>query len=441
MNGLIYIEIMIIIVLIILNGIFALSEIAIITSRKMKLQKMSDDGNKNADIAIELADSPNQFLSTIQICITLIGILAGAFGVATVARALSGYFVGIPFLNQYGEAVAFIVVVLIITYLTLIIGELVPKRIALNNPEKVAVKIARPMKMISSVTKPLVLFLSYSMDVALKLLQVKSNSEEDESEEEIKLLIAEGTETGEFKESEEDIIKRVFTLDDRRVKSLMIPKTEIAWLDVEESAEEIKSRINESKRTMFPLSERNLDNLLGVIQLKDIYGVEITSGKTLKKYMKNPVIVPESSDILDVLKLFKESTQHVHMALIIDEYGSVEGLITLYDILEAIVGDIPDIDEPEIVKRTGEGWLVDGAIQIDEFKEIIGIEELPGEEPEIYNSLAGFILHRLGRVPETGEIFKCGVLQLEIVDMDGHQIDKVLVTLKKENEKTDDDVI
>ena len=185
----------------------------------------------------------------------------------------------------------------------------------------------------------------------------KSNSEEDESEEEIKLLIAEGTETGEFKESEEDIIKRVFTLDDRRVKSLMIPKTEIAWLDVEESAEEIKSRINESKRTMFPLSERNLDNLLGVIQLKDIYGVEITSGKTLKKYMKNPVIVPESSDILDVLKLFKESTQHVHMALIIDEYGSVEGLITLYDILEAIVGDIPDIDEPEIVKRTGEGWL------------------------------------------------------------------------------------
>ncbi len=210
-------------------------------------------------------------------------------------------------------------------------------------------------------------------------------------------------------------------------------------LDVEESAETIKSRINQSKRAMFPLCKRSLDNFLGVIQLKDIYDVEITSGKTLEKYMKNPVIIPESSDILDVLKLFKESTQHVHMALIIDEYGSVEGLITLYDILEAIVGDIPDIDEPEVVKRLNGGWLVDGAIQIDEFKELLGIEELPEEENDIYNTLAGFILYRLGRIPHTGETFKCGQINIEIVDMDGHHIDKVLVTLIGENESTPDE--
>lgn len=439
MNGLFYIEILVIVILIVLNGIFALSEIAVITSRRIKLQKMSEDGNKNADIAIELAESPNQFLSTIQIGITLIGILAGAFGGATLAQAISGYVEGIPFLSQYSEAVGFILVVLIITYLSLIIGELVPKRIALNNPEKIAVKIARPMQLISTIAKPLVLFLSYSMDAVLKILRVKPKTEESASEEEIKLLIEEGTETGEFKETEEDIIKRVFTLDERRVTSLMTPKTEIAWLDVEESAETIKSRINQSKRAMFPLCKRSLDNFLGVIQLKDIYDVEITSGKTLEKYMKNPVIIPESSDILDVLKLFKESTQHVHMALIIDEYGSVEGLITLYDILEAIVGDIPDIDEPEVVKRLNGGWLVDGAIQIDEFKELLGIEELPEEESDIYNTLAGFILYRLGRIPHTGETFKCGQINIEIVDMDGHHIDKVLVTLIGENESTPDE--
>lgn len=433
MNGLFYVEILIIFILILLNGIFALSEIAIITSRKIKLQKMSEEGNQKADVAIELAESPNQFLSTVQIGITLIGILAGAFGGATLSQAIAGYIDNVPFLNQYSEAVGFIVVVLIITYLSLIIGELVPKRIALNNPEKIAVKIARPMKAISTVTRPLVLFLSYSMDAVLKILQIKPKAEETASEEEIRLLIEEGTETGEFKETEEDIIKRVFTLDERRVSSLMTPKTDIVWLDVEESADSIKSKLNLSKRAMFPLCKRNLDNFLGVIQLKDIFEVEIEDGRTLEKYMKNPVIIPESSDILDVLKSFKESNQHVHMALVIDEYGSVEGLITLYDVLEAIVGDIPDIDDTEekIVKRSDDGWLVDGAIPIDEFKEILGLEELPEEETDIYNTLAGFILHRLGRIPQTGETFKWGQLHLEIVDMDGRHIDKVLVILKK----------
>lgn len=429
-----YLEILIILILIILNGIFALSEIAIITSRKMKLQKMSQNGNKNADIAIELAESPNQFLSTIQIGITLIGILAGAFGGATIARGIAKNVENIPFLTEYSEAVGFIVVVVIITYLSLIIGELVPKRIALNNPERIAVKIAKPMKLISRITRPLVLFLSFSMDVVLKILQVKDKDDKTASEEEIKLLIEEGTRKGEFEKTEEDIIKRVFRLDRRRVSSLMTPKNSIVWLDVEESADSIKSKIIRSKRAMFPLCRNNLDDFLGIVQLKDIFEINIEDGQTLKKYVKTPIIVPESSDALDILNLFKESKENVHMALVIDEYGSIEGLITLNDILEAIVGDIPAIDEPDepkAVKRLDGGWLVDGAIQIHEFKHILKIKKLPEEEKGVYHTLGGLILHCLGRIPITGDTFKCGSLKFEIVDMDGHHIDKILVYINK----------
>jgi Hemolysins and related proteins containing CBS domains len=239
---LIYLEILIILILVILNGIFALSEIAIITSRRIKLQKMSQVGNKNADIAIELAESPNQFLSTIQIGITLIGILAGAFGGATIAQNISRSLAGVPLLQPYSEALGFLIVVLIITYLSLIVGELVPKRIALNNPEQIAVKIAKPMKYLAKIASPLVALLSISMEAVLKILQVKESQEENASEEEIKLLIEEGTQTGEFEKTEEDIIKRVFLLDDRRASSLMTPKTGITWLDVDDSVENIKTK-------------------------------------------------------------------------------------------------------------------------------------------------------------------------------------------------------
>ncbi|EKF86065.1 hemolysin family protein [Methanobacterium formicicum] len=428
---LIYLEILTILFLIFLNGIFALSEIAIITSRKIKLQKMSQDGNKNADIAIELLESPNQFLSTIQIGITLIGILAGAFGGATIALTISTKLEGIALLQPYSEALGFLIVVLIITYLSLIIGELVPKRIALNNPERIAVKIARPMKYISRITSPLVALLSISMDLVLKILQIKESNKEKASEEEIKLLMEEGTQTGEFEKAEEDIIKRVFMLDDRRASSLMTPKTGITWLDVDEPPEDIRKKIVESKRAMFPVGKKSLDNFLGVIQLKDLFEVEIGEGSVLKEYIKSPIIVPESSDVLEILNLFKESKENVHMAIVVDEYGSIEGLITLNDILEAIVGEIPAIDEPDepkAVQRTDGSWLIDGAISIEEFKSILNVENLPGEEMGVYITLGGFILDYLGKIPDTGESFQSGNLNFEIVDMDGHHIDKVLVS-------------
>lgn len=427
---LIYIEILIILILITLNGIFALSEIAIITSRKIKLQKLSKSGDKNADIAIELAESPNQFLSTIQIGITLIGILAGAFGGATIAQSISNNIRTVSSLQPYSEILGFLIVVLIITYLSLVIGELVPKRIALNNPERIALKIAKPMKYLSIITSPLVVLLSLSMELVLKILQIKEPDEEKVSEEEIKLLIEEGTQTGEFEKTEEDIIKRVFMLDDRRVSSLMTPKTGIIWLDVTEPVDNINSKIIESKRAMFPVAENSLDNFLGVIQLKDLFGVEVEDGNTLKRYLKNPIIVPESSDLLDILKLFKESKDHVHMAIVVDEYGSIEGLITLNDILEAIVGEIPAIDEPDepkAVQRSDGSWLIDGAISIDEFKKILGVKKLSDEELSVYQTLGGFIMNYLGRIPDTGESFQLDDVYYEVVDMDGHHIDKVLV--------------
>jgi len=430
---LIYLEILTILFLIILNGIFALSEIAIITSRKIKLQKMSQEGNKNADIAIELSESPNQFLSTIQIGITLIGILAGAFGGATIAQVISANLAKVTFLEPYSEALGFLVVVLIITYLSLVVGELVPKRIAMNNPEAMAVKIARPMKYMSKITLPLVTLLSISMEFLLKLLRIKEPEDEKDSEEEIKLLMEEGTQTGEFEKAEEDIIKRVFMLDDRRATSLMTPRTGIIWLDINESAENIKSRMTESKRAMFPVGKNSLDHFLGVIQLKDLFEVEIEDGNTLKKYLKDPIIVPESSDVLDILQMFKESQDNVHMAMVVDEYGNIEGLITLNDILEALVGEIPAIDEPDeprAVLRSDGSWLIDGAISIDEFKDVLDIKSLPDEESGVYQTLAGFILNYLGRIPETGESFQSENLSFEVVDMDGHHIDKVLVSFK-----------
>ena len=427
---LIYLEILIILILVILNGVFALSEIAIITSRRIKLQKMSHAGNKNAAIAIELAESPNQFLSTIQIGITLIGILAGAFGGATIAENISRSLAGIPLLQPYSEALGFLIIVLIITYLSLIVGELVPKRIALNNPEQIAVKIAKPMKYLAKIASPLVALLSLSMEAVLKILQVKEFPEENASEEEIKLLIEEGRQTGEFEKTEEDIIKRVFLLDDRRASSLMTPKTGITWLDVDDSVENIKAKIIESKRAMFPVGKNSLDNFLGVIQLKDLFEVEIENGNTLKEYLKSPIIVPESSDVLDILNLFKESQDNVHMAIVVDEYGSIEGLITLNDILESIVGEIPAMDEPDepkAIQRPDGSWLIDGAISIDEFKDILGVKVLPEEEREVYQTLAGFIMNYLGKIPETGESFQSEDLIFEVVDMDGHHIDKVLV--------------
>ncbi|MEN4029994.1 MAG: hemolysin family protein [Methanobacterium sp.] len=426
----IYLELLVILILVVLNGILAMSEIAVVSSRKMKLQKMRKEGIKGADIVLELIDSPNQFLSTIQIGITLIGIVAGAFGGATIALSLENYIDQFELLRPYSDFISVFTVVLFITYLSLIIGELVPKRIAIDNPERVAVKIAKPMKILSNITKPVVYFLSESLEIVLKILGIKKPKEEVVAEDEIRMLIEEGRRTGEFEKTEEDIIKRVFDLDNRKINSLMTPKTEITWLDINSSEEELLNLIFETRKSVFPVSDGYLDNFMGVVKAKDLFKAKSEEKEfNIKKHLKEPLIVPESSYALNVLKLFKESAENVHMALVVDEYGDVEGLVTLYDILEAIVGDLPpeELEEKKIFKRADGSYLIDGSINIEEFKSIFKIKELPDEDTSNYQTLAGFIMTYLGEIPETAYKFKWNDLQFEIMDLDGFHIDKVMV--------------
>ncbi len=434
-------EISIILILIILNGIFAMSEIAIVSSRKFKLQKMANEGNEKAKTALELANSPNRFLSTIQIGITLIGILAGAFGGATIAEQIGTFFTTIGPLAPYSEIIGVVIVVLIITYLTLIIGELVPKRLGLNNPEKKAAKIAKPMKTLSKISMPVIYILSASTEFVLRILGVKDVKEETITEDEIKLLIEEGTQAGTFEKAEQEIIKRVFSLDDLRVNSIMKPRKDIIWLDIKDSDEVMQKKIIESERAIFPVGKESLDDFLGVIQVKELINPALKNEPIdIKKFLRKPLLIPESLHALELLKLFKKSGEYVHMALVLDEYGSIEGLITLNDVLEAIVGDIPAIDEPDepkAVKRKDGTWLIDGFLSVEKFKYLFDISELPEEESNDYSTMGGFVMVYLGKIPEVAETFKWNGFLFEIVDMDGHQIDKILLTPLKENSTTE----
>ncbi|MDO9627427.1 MAG: hemolysin family protein [Methanobacteriaceae archaeon] len=428
-----FLEIFAIGMLILLNGMLAMSEIAVISSRKIKLQKMSQDGNKGADITLELLESPNQFLSAVQIGITLIGILAGAFGGATISIYLNNYLSGFSFLAPYSDTLSIIIVVLIITYFSLVVGELVPKRIGLNNPEKISVKIARPLLILSRITSPVVSLLSFSTDSLLRLIGSKKESSDKVTEDEIKLLIKEGLKAGTVEKEEEDIIKRVFRLDQQKVGSLMTPKTEIIWLDLDDPLEEAEKQIIGSERSIFPVGKDELNNFLGVVQTKDILG-SILNGEeiNIESNLKEPLVIPETLPILDVLNLLKENKNYVHMAMVVDEYGSIEGLITLNDILEALVGDIPSLDEPnepKAVLRKDGSWLVDGYLSAEEFKEVLNIEKLPDENKGNFNTIGGFIMSYTGKVPDTGEIFQWENIEFEIVDMDGHHIDKILVRI------------
>ncbi|WP_067257550.1 hemolysin family protein [Methanobrevibacter cuticularis] len=432
-----YLEILILVILIILNGLLAMSEMAIVSSRRIKLQKMMKQGQKNAEIAIELIEDPNQFLSTTQIGITLIGILTGAVGGATLSRPVADFLVQY---FPYGDVIAILIVVLITTYFTLVIGELVPKRVSLNNPEKIAVKIAKYMKILSKICGPLVPILSKSTNFVLRILGINKTKESLVTEDEIKLLIEEGIEHGTIEKEEEDIIKRVFRLDEQKIDMLMTPRTDIVWIDLDEGIDELKKKIIQSERSIFPVAKGELDNILGVVQTKDILSSLFVDGDiNLEICLKKPLIVPENLPSLHILKQFKENKEYVHMALVVDEYGSVEGLITLNDVLEGIVGDIPGIDEtddPTAIQRKDGSWLIDSGLAIDRFKELFEIEEnMPQEQEDNYTTLAGFVLSYLGKIPETGEVFDWTDLEFEIVDMDGYHIDKILVKQINRNEE------
>ena len=424
------ISIVIIVVLIVVNGIFSMSELAVVSSRKGKLQKMYNDGKKHAKTAIDLMENPNQFLSTIQIGITLIGILTGAFGGATLSDPLNAIIS--PYI-PYSEIVSTIVVVIITTYLSLVVGELVPKRVALNNPENIAVKVAKWMKLLSKASGPFVVILSKSTNGLLRLMGISHEENNAITEEEIELMIEEGRVEGTIEKEEEDIIKRVFKLDDQKVDMIMTPRNEIVWIDLEDTPEENQNKIIESKRSIFPVASGELDDFIGVVQAKDILTVLFKEEDLeIEDIIKDPLVVPENLEALELVKQFKENKEYVHMSLVVDEFGSLTGLITLNDLLEGIVGDIPGIDEtddPIAIKRNDDSWLIDGRYQIDRFKELFDFDgEFPDEKEDNFTTIAGFILSYCGKIPTDGETFKWDRFCFEIMDMDGHQIDKILVT-------------
>lgn len=422
-------EIALILVLIVANGVFSGSEIAIVSARRIRLEQLAQQGNRQAAAALRLAASPNDFLSTVQIGITLIGILSGALGGATLAEHLRPLIASIPPLRPWSEAISLVVVVTLITYLSLVIGELVPKRIALNYPEAVACAVAHPMRSLARMGAPLVHLLGRSTEGLMRLLAIPISSEPELTEEELKALIRQGAETGVLEEAEHDMVQRVFHLADQPVRAFMTPRTEIIWLDLEESQDERIASVISSRHSRFPVSRGQLDDCIGIVRGQALLAARLEPGSgDLDSLLQPALYITETAGTLAVIGQFRE--HGVEIALVTDEYGGIEGLVTLTDLMEAIVGDLPSIEhqeEPPVLRREDGSLLMDGILALEALKSLLGRDALPGEGSGSFHTLAGFLLHRFGRVPKAGDHFSWDGLRFEVVDMDGHRIDKVLV--------------
>ncbi|HNN12148.1 MAG TPA: hemolysin family protein [Anaerolineales bacterium] len=419
-------EVITILVLILINGLLAMSEAAMLASRKAKLQQMANEGDLAAKSALELLKDPNVFLSTIQIVITLIGVFAGAVGGATIASALTQQLVKFEAIAEYAENISFGIVVVSITILTIWLGELVPKRIGLHSPERITKFVAAPMALLSLLFSPLIKLMSWATELILAIFGVKHSTEPIITEEELQVLIDQGTQAGIFEESEQDMVEGVFSLGDQRVYSLMTPRTEIVWLDVNDSTEEILAKLAGSPYSRFPVRQDSLETIMGIVKSRDLLVVSL-SGKSinLKELAKPAYFIPETmlaSRALEVLK--KNNTE---LLLVVDEFGGVQGLLTINDILEEIVGQMEG-DEPQATQRQDGSWLLDGMLEVDEFKDIFEIDDLPHEDE--YETLSGFVMTSLGRIPQTADHFEWNNLRFEVIDMDGRRVDKVLVTAK-----------
>ncbi|EFA73355.1 conserved hypothetical protein [Raphidiopsis brookii D9] len=406
-----------------------MSEMAIVSARKARLQQLANQGSLNAQAALELAEAPNHFLSIVQVGITLINILNGVFGGATIAQRLEKYVELVPFLSPYSQTIAFGVVVLVITYLSLIVGELVPKRLALNNPEKIAAFIAIPMRALASLASPIVYMLSISTETVLQILGIRPSEEPQVTEEEIKILIEQGTEAGTFEAAEQDMVERVFRLGDRPVTFFMTPRPDIVWLDLDDSPEENRQKMSASNYSRYPVCQEGMDNVLGVIPVTDLLSRSLRNEPfDLTIGLRQPVFVPESTRGLKVLELFKQTVTHI--ALVVDEYGVIQGLVTLNDIMSEIVGDVPaqpGQEEPQAVQREDGSWLVDGMLPVEEFFELFDVEELETEARGNYQTLGGLVITNLGRIPTAADHFEWQGMRIEVMDMDGNRVDKVLV--------------
>jgi putative hemolysin len=416
-------------VLIILNGIMAMAEAALLSARKARLQNESNKGNARAGIALKLTENPNQFLSVIQIGITTTDLLVGALTGATLGLWINLQLNKYPVLEPYSGVIGLVVGILPVTYLSLVIGELVPKRLALRDPEGVSSAVARTMIFFSWFFSPIVRFLSFSTETVLRLLGVKISEEPPVTEEEIQLLIDQGTQAGVFEEAEHDMVEGVFSLGDQRVYSLMTPRTDIVWLDINDSMEEIRAKIAANDFSRFPVRQGSLDVILGIVKARDML-VPSLGGEPirLKELLKPAFYIPETMLASKALEILKE--KGTDMLLVIDEFGGLQGLLTINDILEEIVGEM-EMDEPQATQRQDGSWLLDGMLEVDEFKEIFNLPVLPHEDE--YETLSGFVMMSLGRVPQAADHFEWHGLRFEVIDMDGRRVDKVLVTTLPQN--------
>jgi len=422
-------EFLILMGLIILNGLFAMSEIALVTARKARLMKLSADGDASAAIALKLGEEPTRFLSTVQIGITSIGVLNGIVGEAALAGPLATWLIELGIPDSYANGSATALVVVVITYVTIVVGELVPKRVGQLNPELIARLVARPMQTLALITRPFVRLLTFSTEALLRIMGVRNDNSPGVTEEEIHALLLEGSESGVIEQQQHEMVRNVFRLDDRKLGSLMIPRTDIVYIDLNLPIKTNLEHIANSVHSRFPVCEGNFSNLIGVIHAKHILASHLRGEEIdIKKHMQPCFFVPETLTGMEMLEQFRSNS--VEMAFAIDEYGEVEGLVTLQDLLEALTGEFQsnNDDDAWFVQREDGSWLLDGIIPVPELKDCLTLKSVPEEEKNHYNTLSGLIMWLLGRIPKTGDYVDWEGWRFEVVDMDEKRIDKVLAT-------------
>lgn len=436
------IEIVVLFFLLLLNGIFAMGEIAMVSSRKTRLEERAKRGNPGAKAALLLLSQPERLLSTVQIGITLVGTIAGAFGGIAVAGDFAQYLMTFSVSPAIAEGVAMVLVVGSITFLSLVFGELVPKSIALNNPEAVAMISAPILVGVATVTLPLVRLLTWVTSMVLRLLGVSKQNLAPVSEEEFRLMIDEGVQHGVIEQQESELLKGVFRFDDRKAQSIMTHRQDLEWIDINATSRQIRAKILESQYTKFLVCEDHLDTILGVLQVTDYLRV-LDSGREpdLRHLVTPPLLIPENMTGIKILEKFREDKRY--LGVVVSEHGVVEGLITLRDLIESILGDLPDDDDtdaPDFVRREDGSWLVDGAVLLDVLRDQLGTDDL-GDDDRGYSTLGGLMMDYLNKIPKEGEYFTHWGYRFEVVDMDGHRVDKVLIQLQLETDNNDEEIL
>lgn len=417
-------------ILILVNGLLALSEMALVSAKRARLQAMADEGNAGAAAALRLAEDPSRFLSTVQIGITLVGIVAGVVGGATLSDVVASALAAVPVIGRWSEAIAFVIVVGAITYLSLVVGELVPKRVALIHPENVAARVARPMSTLARVSRPAVSVLSASGAALLRVLRVREDSSPEVTAEEVEILLAQGEEAGIFEAAERELVSGVLALAERRVSEIMTPRRQVVGIDLERPFADQRDVIAASGRTIFPVFRRSFDDIAGIVPLHEIWLADTRAELfDVRPAILEPIYLPETSRVLDVLERFR-GVRHP-FAIVLDEFGGMQGVLTLHDLVEEIAGDFAATGPDRIagiIQRADGSWLVDGGLPAHDLREVLDIDSLPGEDEGEYETVAGFIMTQLGRIPATTDTIAWAGFRFEVVDMDGNRVDKILVS-------------